>query len=74
MQRELYGEAKKYSSQLMSMVKENRFPKYHMPNSGKDYTGGREDNAREQFNVFLGSCAYAVYFDDKQNREYKYVG
>ena len=74
MQKERYSEAKKCSSQLMTMIKTEEFPKYHMPNTGKNYTGGREDNAWEKFNIFLGSCAYAVCFADNFIKENQYVG
>ena len=74
MQRISNDESKKYSSTLLSMIKNEEFPKYHMPNRGENYTGGRENNARDYYNIFLGSCAYAIYFDDNFVGENSYVG
>ena len=74
MQKDMQCRATKYSSQLISKIKNNEFPKYHVPNSGKNYTGGRENLARKHFNIFLGSCSYAAYFCGDFNRENSYVG
>lgn len=59
---------------LISKVKKGEFPKYHIPNTGKDFTGGREDNAHDDFKMFLGSCVYMLCFWENLARGNDYVG
>ena len=59
----MIAKSKIYSSKLIKEIKDNKFPMYHILGYGKEYTSGKENLTRKQFNIFLGSCAYLVYFE-----------
>lgn len=68
------SKGRELGKQLVEQLKNGDFPKNHLSNHGKNFTGGREELLVYEMNRYMSSCGHAMMENRLAQKGCTYLG